>query len=247
MTPRVQLETVEGVGVISLTDAARRNVIDSESSRALAFVVGDALAQGIGALILRAEPPVFCAGGSLDDLLDLDADLGPLYEGFLALASAPVPTIAAVDAACIGAGMNLPLCCDVVLVTDNARFDPRFLDVGIHPGGAHLWRLIHRVGYQGAAALVLLGEVLNGRDAVEYGLAWKCTGSEELIPLALKMAKRSVARPAALVQRTKQTLRSAMEVQTEQDAVLMEAEAQSWSRQQPGFTERIMALQARLQ
>jgi enoyl-CoA hydratase len=246
MTSRVTLETRGGVAVITLSDAARRNVIDAESSRALARAVFDALDQDVGALVLQAVPPVFCAGGSLDDLLDLESDLGPLYEGFLALADADVPTIAAVDGACIGAGLNLPLCCDVMLATPNARFDPRFLDVGIHPGGGHLWRLAHRIGYQGAAALVLLGDVLDGQEAVEHGLAWRCVQAEELMPLAMRLATRAVARPGMLVQRTKQTLRAVLGPQSERDAVRMETDAQRWSREQPTFTERILAVQESL-
>src|SRR5580692_6166608 len=70
-----------------------------------------------------------------------------------ALSAAPVPTIAAVATPAIGAGVNLPLACDIILAAPGARFDPRWLDVGIHPGGGHLYRLAERIGPQGAAAL----------------------------------------------------------------------------------------------
>jgi enoyl-CoA hydratase/carnithine racemase len=65
-----------------------------------------------------------------------------------ALADAPVPTLAVVDGPAIGAGVNFALACDVVITTPRAIFDPRFIDVGMHPGGGHLWRLQHRVGPQ---------------------------------------------------------------------------------------------------
>jgi enoyl-CoA hydratase len=195
-TRQVTLEMDEHVAVVSLTDGRRRNVIDHHSSRQLAQAVQQALDADAWAIVLRADPPVFCAGGSLDDLLAPDVDLAPMYEGFTALASAPIPTVAAIDGACIGAGLNLPLCCDVVLTTEQARFDPRFLDVGIHPGGGHLWRLSSRVGMQGAAALVLCGDTLDGVEAVEHGLSWRCVTQDELLPLALKMARGAVGRPA---------------------------------------------------
>jgi len=63
----------------------------------------------------------------------------------------------------VGAGVNPPLACDVVIATPAARFDPRFLDVGIHPGGGHLWRLAGRVGEQGAAGLLEGLLTLRGR------------------------------------------------------------------------------------
>lgn len=59
--------------------------------------------------MLTAAPPVFCAGGSLDELeKGPDLDLDAAYAGPSALAAAPVPTLAAVDGACLGAGVNLP-------------------------------------------------------------------------------------------------------------------------------------------
>lgn len=233
------------VGVVTLTDAGRRNAVDASSAGALARTVQEAVEAGAGAVVLRADPPVFCSGGSLDDLLDLDTDLSPLYAGFLALADCPVPTIAAVDAPCVGAGVNMPLCCDVVLTTPWARFDPLFLDVGIHPGGGHLWRLQRRVGMQGAAAMVLLGESLDGREAVERGLAWRCVEAEELMPLALRLAGRAAGRPSEVVRRAKQSLRRGA-AQEEAQAVVGEAESQAWSRAQPGFVDRVLAVRERL-
>ena len=137
---------------------------------------------------------MFCAGGSLDDLLRRDQPPSAAYAGFLALAEAPVPTIAAVTGAAIGAGVNLPLACDVVIAGESARFDPRFLDVGIHPGGAHLWRLAQRVGPQGAAALVLCGDTLTGPEAVTHGLAWRCVPDDEVRAVAVRLARQAADR-----------------------------------------------------
>jgi enoyl-CoA hydratase len=112
----------------------------------------------------------------------------------LELADAPIPTIAVVDGAVVGAGVNLPLACDVVLVSPDARFDPRFLDVGIHPGGGHLQLLRERVGRQGAAAWSLCGDQLTGEDAVTAGLAWRCLPSDELLGTAPSAAQPGSAR-----------------------------------------------------
>ncbi len=77
-------------------------------TRDLATAVDHVLDLGLQAIVLAAEPPVFCAGGSLDDLLAPRAPLAEMYAGFLALAAAPVVTIAAVGGAALGAGVNLP-------------------------------------------------------------------------------------------------------------------------------------------
>jgi len=212
----------------------------------LALAVRDALDGGSRALVLAADPPVFCAGGSLDDLLRRSSPLGETYAGFLALADAPVPTIAAVAGAAIGAGVNLPLACDVVIAGESARFDPRFLDVGIHPGGGHLWRLAQRVGPQGAAALVLCGDTLTGPEAVTHGLAWRCVPGGEVLPAALTLARRAASRSPELVRRTKQTLRATTGYAQAREAAAVELEAQQWSVEQPNFAETVRALRAKI-
>src|SRR4051812_33417026 len=118
----------DGVFTITLADAAHRNALRLEMTQALAAAVDHGIGAGARALILAADPPVFCAGGSLDDLISPRAPLEETYAGFLAIAGCAMPTIAAVGGACIGAGVNLPLACDVVIATPEARFDPRWLD-----------------------------------------------------------------------------------------------------------------------
>ena len=235
-----------GVAVLRLNDPAHRNALSPALSNDLATAVQGALDGGAGAIVLTAEPPVFCAGGSLDALLSREVPLAASYAGFLALANAPVPTIAAVASPTIGAGVNLPLACDVILAAPGARFDPRWLDVGIHPGGAHLWRLSQRIGVQGAAALVLCGDALSGEEAAVAGLAWRCVPEPELMPLAMKLASRAAARPRELVARTKATLRAGIALTSPDHAMALELEAQEWSMDQPGFADRIRQIQASL-
>jgi enoyl-CoA hydratase len=238
----INSERVGDVAVLTLDDRARRNALSHDMSVALAKAVDRALADDAKAIVLGAAPPVFCSGGSLDDLIEPKVPLRGMYEGFLRLAEAPVPTIAAVGGPAIGAGVNLPLACDVVICTSAAVFDPRFLDVGIHPGGGHLWRLRSRVGPQAAAALVLLGEALDGEEAVARGLAWKCVADDELMPTALRLAQRAAGRDGELVARTKASLRATGEVSGAAAAVELELEAQEWSVSRPGFVERVTAL-----
>jgi enoyl-CoA hydratase len=235
----------DGVAQLTLADPEHRNALRLEMTRALAGAVADALADGARAIVLAADPPVFCAGGSLDDLLEPRAPLEETYAGFLALARCPVPTIAAVGGACVGAGVNLPLACDVIVTSAAARFDPRWLDVGIHPGGGHLRRLSERIGRQGAAALVLCGEVLDGTDAARLGLAWRCVPDHDLLPAAHALARRAAQRDAELVQRTKATLDASLGI-GDDAAIALELEAQKWSMGRPGFRERVVKIQERL-
>jgi enoyl-CoA hydratase len=236
----------DGVAVLTLADPDRRNALRLEMTRALAAAVDTALAADVGAIVLAADPPVFCSGGWLDDLLAPRAPLEESYVGMLALADAPVVTIAAVGGAAIGAGVNLPLVCDVIVTSPAARFDPRWLDVGIHPGGGHLWRLERRVGRQAAAALVLCGERVDGREAERIGLAWRCVDTDdELLPEARRLAARAAGRSRPLVQRTKATLRATVDLPDVESAQALELEAQQWSMTQPHFHETLARLRPR--
>jgi enoyl-CoA hydratase len=238
--------TDAGVGLIRLADPDHRNALSKEFSDDLAGAVHSVLDQGARAIVVSAEPPVFSAGGSLDGLSSREFPLSDLYKGFLAVAEAPVPTIAAVDGPAVGAGVNLALACDVILASPNARFDPRFLDLAIHPGGGHLWRLARRVGVQGVSALVLCGDVLTGAEAVEHGLAWRCVPADELEGLALRFAERAAARPAELMRRTKESIAASMELTQAQDAVALELRVQQWSVEQPEFAEAVRAMRERI-
>jgi enoyl-CoA hydratase len=242
----VHLDLDDTTARVRLDDPSTRNALSPRLSLELADAVSAALAAGATSLLLTAAPPVFCSGGSLDELLEPTHPLDDAYAGFDALADAPIPTIAVVDGAVVGAGVNLTLACDVVLVSPNARFDPRFLDVGIHPGGGHLQRLRERVGRQGAAALSLCGDQLSGEEAVVAGLAWRCVPAANLLATANRYAERVARRPSALVRRTKDSLaRSGPETPPEA-ARTLEREAQEWSMTQPFFAERVAALRARI-
>lgn len=244
--PLVDLRVDDGVGLLRLNDPSHRNTLSRRLSDDLANAVSTALDQGARALVLNAAPPVFCAGGSLEDLLRRAAPLAAMYAGMERLAAAPVPTIAAVSGPAIGAGVNLPLACDVVIATPAARFDPRFLDVGIHPGGGHLRRLARRIGSQGAAAMVLCGDLLTGEEAERRGLVWRCVAEGELDRTALSLARKAAARSPELVRRTKRSLRDSL-VLSEDEAVALELRAQEWSVGRPEFADTVRHVQRQLQ
>ncbi|HVX09171.1 enoyl-CoA hydratase-related protein [Humibacter sp.] len=231
-----------GVGELRLNDPDRRNVLSFEMSEAIGTAVAEVLAAGAKAVVLTAAPPVFCSGGSLEGLISRARPLRDTYRGYRALFECPVPTLALVEGAAVGAGVNLALACDVVVAGDKARFDPRFLDVGIHPGGGHLRRLLERTGAQGAAALCLFGEALTGDEAVRAGLAWRCFEGDEARRSAFALADRAAGRDADLVRRAKDSLRLSRWVADDDAAFDLELAAQEWSVERPEFVVAVQRI-----
>src|SRR6478752_10564790 len=148
----------------------------------------------IGAVVITGAPPAFCAGANLGNLAEATGEsLSGVYEGFLRIARSPLPTLAAVNGAAVGAGMNLALGCDVRLAARRAKFDTRFLQIGLHPGGGHTWMLRRIAGPQTAMAAVVFGEVMDGEEAARVGLAHRCVDDDQLLAAAQAMAARAAS------------------------------------------------------
>lgn len=244
----VRAEVRNEVAVVTLDDPRRRNALSLAMAEELVSTLRSLEhSPTAGAVVLTGAPPAFSAGADLDDLERADRDrLRRIYEGFLAVARFPLPTIAAVNGPAVGAGLNLALACDLRIAARSARFESRFLDLALHPGGGHTWMLHRLLGPQGAAAVVLCGESLDGPAAARRGLAWACVDDAALLDEAVRLAARTAAAPREMVRRLKATLRDMATVDDHGDAVERELEAQLWSVEQPAFHERLAALKERI-
>lgn len=201
----------------------------------------------VHAVVVTGAPPAFCAGADLAHLGDSQREgLLRIYEGFLRVGRSPLPTVAAVNGATVGAGINMALVCDVILAGTSAWFDTRFLQLGLHPGGGMTWMLHQRVGPQTAAALALFSQVLDSERAQQVGLAWQTVPDEELLDTAKELAGKVTSSPPELVRRVKSTLVTSAEPSTHQEAIDRELDAQIWSINQPAFAERLAAAQRRI-
>src|SRR3954447_17878169 len=211
----VRLDRHDRVALVTLVDHERRNAM---TARMVAEIVEtfDALEadDDIGAVGITGEEPAFCSGADVAALGSLSAgrddgerrQIASIYDGFLRVLRSSLPTVAAVNGPAVGAGCNLALACDVRVAGESARFDARFLRIGIHPGGGHTWLLNRAVGPQTAAAMNLFGARLDGARAAAVGLAWECVPDADLVAHAVALAHRAAEVPRALAVRTKATL-----------------------------------------
>jgi enoyl-CoA hydratase len=233
----VHVDLDDGVAIVTLDDPDRRNALSSAMVDELIDVVqrldGD---DSVGALVVTGSNGVFCSGGDVGNLLRLVAqgggdvaDIRASYRGSLEFRDSSLPTVAAVNGPSIGAGMNLALACDVRVTCPSARFESRFAQIGLHPGGAHVWMLDRLTGPQTTAALVAFGERVDGRRAVDIGLAWKCVPYDEVVGAAVALAKRAAAVPRDLMTKIKRTMHESPWHPQFDAAISVELERQAWS------------------
>jgi len=248
----LRIERRDRVAILTFDDPDRRNVVSDEMNDELLAAFDNLEAdEDVGAVVVTGAGRAFCAGAVLDDLLeagsgDADGALPDIYRGFLRVAHTPLPTVAAVNGAAVGAGMNMVLACDLVVAGRSAKFDSRFLTIGIHPGGGHTWRLRNITDLQTAKAMVLFEQILDGEAAARHGVAWECVDDEALVDRAVEYAARAAGHPRDLVAVTKKTLHDTAAVTESVPSVQLEIEPQVWSMRQPAFTEMVAKLKARI-
>ncbi|MFF7472325.1 enoyl-CoA hydratase-related protein [Streptomyces sp. NPDC008092] len=198
----------------------RRNALTVELVRDLADAVAQAGADPeVRVLVITGVAPVFCAGGDLAALSAVaeqgaravtDTVYGQFQRLVRLMRDVPVPVIAAVNGAALGAGLDLALACDLRYVSHEASFASSWINVGLVPGmgGAHL--LTRAVGSTRASEMVITGRMVQPHEALAWGLVNEVleTGrlAERVAEVADGLAKLS--RPA--LSSSKASLRRAL-------------------------------------
>ncbi|MTD12395.1 enoyl-CoA hydratase/isomerase family protein [Nakamurella sp. YIM 132087] len=203
MSDRNRMVTLDrrenGVAVLTLVDHTRRNALGSDMAVAIERAVGELRDDpGLRCLVVTGAPPAFSSGGDLAMLtalqqraaggVDVSADMHRFYRQCLSFRELPVPTIAAVAGAAVGAGLCLALGCDIRIVAEDARLRLNFSRLGLHPGMGGSWFLPRLVGVQHAAYLLFSGSYFSGQDAARMGLALESVPAQSVLDRALQIA-----------------------------------------------------------
>lgn len=246
MPDSVLVSVDDHVAVITVNDPDRRNAVTFEMSAALRAAVEAAEANtDVHAVIVTGAGKAFCAGADLTALGEATEEgLRKIYDGFLAVANCTLPTIAAVNGAAVGAGLNLALAADVRIAGPAALFDPRFQKLGIHPGGGATWMLQRAVGPQVARAALLFGMRFDAESAVRHGLALSISGDP--VGAARELAAGPAAAPREVVLATKASMRATanpglVDIDQHRIAVDTELGPQARSIESPEFAARLAA------
>lgn len=250
MSELVLSQVEDRVALITINDPDRRNAVTAEISAALRAAVDAAEADpDVHAVIVTGAGKAFCAGADLTALGAATEDgLRVIYDGFLAVADCTLPTIAAVNGAAVGAGLNLALAADVRIAGPAAMFDPRFQKLGIHPGGGATWMLQRLVGPQVARASLLFGLRFDADTAVRHGLALEV--ADDPVAAARALAAGPAGAPREVVLATKASMRATanpgtVDLDQHRLAVDVEIVPQARSIESPEFAARLAAAKRR--
>jgi enoyl-CoA hydratase len=238
------------VALITVNDPDRRNAFTGEMSALLRAAVERAEADSdVHAVVVTGAGKAFCAGADLSALGAAgggaaESGLVRIYDGFMAVGNCKLPTIAAVNGAAVGAGLNLAMAADVRIAGPGALFDARFQKLGLHPGGGATWMLQRAVGPQVARAALLFGMRFDAESAVRHGLALSV--ADDPVAAALELAAGPAAAPRAVVLATKATMRAtvipgSLDNELHELAMRTELGPQANSIQSPEFATRLAA------
>jgi 2-(1,2-epoxy-1,2-dihydrophenyl)acetyl-CoA isomerase len=150
--------------------AAIREVTDDPGIRA-AVVTGAGRAFSTGADLKEAAED-----GTLDVYQALTGRYHPIITGIRRM---PKPVVAAVNGPAAGIGLSLALACDLVVAAESAYFMLAFVNIGLVPDGGSSLFVPSRVGFARAAELAMLGERLDARKALDWGLINRVWPDEE--------------------------------------------------------------------
>jgi enoyl-CoA hydratase/carnithine racemase len=210
----VRVDREDELAIVTIDRPERRNALGSRDARAVATAITEG-ARGARVVILTGAGEAFSAGGDLDELerwSDLDPEeIGStLYESFQAMIrsirSSDAVVIAAINGAAVGAGMDLALACDLRVAAEGARLGQVWVRLGVIPGTGGAWLTQHLAGPGRAARLLLTGELLGAREALDAGLVDEVCPAEELLPRARALAAKILAHPPAGVVANKRAL-----------------------------------------
>lgn len=196
----------DGVARIALNDPKTMNGVTEATGHEMVDAF-DRAARDARAVLLTGEGKGFCSGANLSAAQDMLADPmrdvgGQLDRAFnpviMAIKRMEQPVITAIRGPAAGFGAGLAAAGDVVLMSENAYFFCAFCHVGLVPDGGATYLLAKAVGRVRAMQMMLLGEKVDAKTALEWGLATKVVPDEELDDAAMKLARSLASGPRSL-------------------------------------------------
>jgi enoyl-CoA hydratase len=235
---KIELVVTDGVAWLTLCGIETKNSLDNESVaqmiQACDRIDADA---SIGVAVVTGQGNAFCSGAHTSVLTGLRgqseevvrAGLGLIYEGFARVYDLKVPTIAMINGAAVGAGVNLAMVCDIRIADREAIIASGFARLGIHPGGGHMNLIAKATNQSVAAALGVFAQKVTGAQAQELGLVWNAVAAEQLRPSVESLTTHLAADPSLARELVKTLRETANPSVGWRDALNIERDRQMWT------------------
>ena len=224
MPTSVLRETDGAVSTLTLNRPERLNTITPQLTQDLRDALTEAQADDdIRVIRLRGAGRAFCAGYDIDwgaesmQEAEGDAPWDPMadlammsrfVDTYMSLWRSPKPVVAQVHGFCVGGGTDFALCSDLIVCAEDCRIGYPPARVWGSPTTA-MWT--YRLGLERSKRLLLTGDPLDGRTAVEWGLASECHPAAELDEAAMALCRRVALLPANQLHMMKVLVNQAIE------------------------------------
>jgi enoyl-CoA hydratase len=224
MSTSVLRETDGAVSTLILNRPDRLNTITPGLVEDLRAALAEAQADdAVRVIRLKGAGRAFCAGYDIDwgaevmrdneagQPWDPMADLGLMsrfVDTYMSLWRSPKPVVAQVHGFCVGGGTDFALCSDLIVCAQDCRIGYPPARVWGSPTTA-MWT--YRLGLERSKRLLLTGDPLDGRRAVEWGLASECHPEAELDEATLALCRRVALLPANQLHMMKVLVNQAIE------------------------------------
>jgi len=212
----IMLVKKDHLATLTLNRPEKSNAINRKMMEELGEAIEDVAEDDkVRALLLTGAGKAFCGGADLDimpgggDVKDL-AELGveTLRRSFLFKASKKIilgiqqmekPTIAMINGACVGAGFDLALSCDLKTASEKAKFMCGFVKLGLFPGFGAAWLYPRSMGVTKAFEMLFTGDMLKAQEAKEIGMINRLAPPEKLEEVTLEMVKKIINGPPVAI------------------------------------------------
>jgi enoyl-CoA hydratase len=195
MPANIRLDIAESIATLTVDRPAVKNALNLETVNEFHQALDELAANAdAGILIITgAGESSFVSGADINDIRSRDG-----ADGLAAINSSlfakidrfPKPVIAAINGYALGGGCELALACDIRVAADTAKFGQPELGLGIIPGAGATQRLPRVVGLGWAKHLVLTGDVIDARQALEIGLVTAVMPASQLQVRARELARK---------------------------------------------------------
>lgn len=209
---KVEYATRGQVAWIRLRRPQALNALNVDTLQALAAAMDRADADStVRSVVLTGEGRAFCAGGDIKQLreeISHGAAPGRGYidavtKGFERVRSLKKPLIGCVNGVAVGGGLELLLCCDLVVASETARIGDGHANFGIFPGGGSSALLPRRIPLNQAKLLLFTGRLLTAQEWLRLGLVNQIAAPERLEAETQELAEELATKSPRLLARLK--------------------------------------------